>query len=60
LTYADGTAVYADESSGDAFSVLIQPADRAPSANWTDNWLPAPAGGGEFTVNFKCCFQVAV
>jgi hypothetical protein len=56
LTYADGTPVYADESSGGAFSVLIQPADRAPSANWTDNWLPAPASGGAFTVNCKCCF----
>jgi len=53
LTYSDGTRVYADASSNGAFSILIQPADIAPGANWTDNWLPSPAGGGQFTVNRK-------
>jgi hypothetical protein len=57
LTYADGTPVYADPSSNGAFSILIQPADKAPGANWTDNWLPAPIGGGVFTVNCKCCLN---
>lgn len=54
LTYGDGsTKVYSDTSSDGPFSILIQPADKAPSANWTNNWLPAPAGGGGFTVNCK-------
>ncbi|KAH7064206.1 hypothetical protein BKA63DRAFT_572628 [Paraphoma chrysanthemicola] len=53
LTYADGTHVYGDASSNGAFSILIQPADVIPSSNWTDNWLPAPVGGGEFTVNLR-------
>ena len=53
LTYADGTQVYADPSSNGAFSILIQPADISPGLNWTSNWLPAPAGGGDFTVNCK-------
>jgi Protein of unknown function (DUF1214) len=55
LTYSDGTQVYADPSSNDAFSILIQPADMEPSKNWTKNWLPAPKGGGIFTVNCMCC-----
>ncbi|KAG4436389.1 hypothetical protein IFR05_008145 [Cadophora sp. M221] len=54
LTYADGTTqVYADASSSGAFSILIQPAEVTPSANWTSNWLPGPAGGGIFTVNLR-------
>ncbi|KUJ09417.1 uncharacterized protein LY89DRAFT_762026 [Mollisia scopiformis] len=53
LTYADGTQVYANSTNDGAFSILIQPADQAPSANWTTNWLPAPAGGGEFAVNLR-------
>jgi hypothetical protein len=53
LTYPDGTLVYADSSRNDPFSILIQPADLAPSSNWTSNWLPAPVGGGNFTVNCK-------
>ncbi|CAN9356168.1 unnamed protein product [Alternaria alternata] len=53
LTYPDGTPIYADVDSDGAFSILIQPADVAPSSNWTNNWLPAPVGGGEFTVNLR-------
>jgi hypothetical protein len=61
LTYADGTQVYADPNRNGAFSILIQPADIPPSSNWTSNWLPAPAGGGDFTVNCKCrCMLGAV
>ena len=54
LTYADGNQVYADLSSNGEFSILIQSAALAPNSNWTDNWLPSPAGGGVFTVNCKC------
>jgi hypothetical protein len=59
LTYPDGTLIYADLDSDGAFSILIQPADVAPSSNWTNNWLPAPVGGGEFTVNCRLlwCFD---
>ncbi|KAH8891775.1 hypothetical protein GQ53DRAFT_823209 [Thozetella sp. PMI_491] len=53
ITYPDGTRVYEDNSRNDPFSILIQPADLSPSANWTSNWLPAPAGGGSFTVNLR-------
>lgn len=47
LTFADGRAV----SGGDdgVFQILIQPADVPPPTNWTSNWLPAPAGGGNVT-----------
>ena len=51
LTYADGDLVYGDPTSNSPFSILIQPADVPPPANWTNNWLPAPAGGGNFSVN---------
>jgi hypothetical protein len=37
LTYANGMQVYANPSSNGAFSILIQPADAEPSANWTSN-----------------------
>lgn len=55
ITYEDGSAVYpsANESSASpandtkTFQVLLQPQDVTPPANWTKNWLPAPAGGGE-------------
>jgi hypothetical protein len=60
LSYADGTQVYADSSSNGAFSILIQPADVAPSSNWTNNWLPAQAGGGAFTVNCEYCILLEV
>lgn len=52
LTYDDGQPVYGTNRN-DSFTILIQPADVAPPANWTNNWLPAPAGGGNFTVNCK-------
>ena len=35
------------------FRILMQPADLTPPAHWTRNWLPAPSGGGEFTVNLR-------
>jgi hypothetical protein len=59
LTYPDGTLLYADVDSDGAFSILIQPADVVPSSNWTNNWLPAPVGGGDFTVDCRLlwCFD---
>lgn len=55
LTYPDGDLIYGDDGSdrNDAFSILLQSADVPPSANWTSNWVPTPAGGGNFTVNCK-------
>lgn len=63
ITYSDGTLVYASANAtgmgaggmangigGNAtreFQVLLQPSDVRPPTNWTSNWLPAPAGGGE-------------
>lgn len=62
LTYSDGVKVYgkgSDEWRDEEFEILIQRADREPTGrngNWTGNWLPAPAGGGEMTVNCKSYF----
>ena len=58
ITYADGTLVYGTSSNGGAshdrmFQVLLQPADVAPPANWTSNWLPAPAGGGDVVAQLR-------
>nr|POE82463.1 hypothetical protein CFP56_67633 [Quercus suber] len=53
LTYASGAPVYGPEASADAdgqFQILVQPADVAPPANWTSNWLPSPSGGGNVTL----------
>lgn len=48
LTYPNGKPVYDTDSPNGAFSILIQPGDVPPPANWTHNWLPAPIGGGNF------------
>jgi hypothetical protein len=57
LTYSDGTRVYQtsqDMSNSDrAFQILLQPADVAPPANWTNNWLPAPPGGGRVIAQLR-------
>ncbi|PHH85552.1 hypothetical protein CDD83_251 [Cordyceps sp. RAO-2017] len=53
LTFANGDLVYgtgAANRTADPFSILIQPADVPPPANWTSNWLPAPARGGDFSL----------
>ena len=54
LTYSDGTLVYPPsmrfEPNPKPFQILVQAADAAPPANWTSNWIPSPAGGGNFTV----------
>ena len=52
ITYPDGKPVYygsanyPDEHSTGPFQILIQASDVKPPANWTENWLPSPAGGG--------------
>lgn len=53
LIYEDGELVYGNSTRNDPFTILVQPADMIPPFNWTKNWLPAPAGGGNFTVNCK-------
>ncbi|KAK3722119.1 hypothetical protein LTR37_002552 [Vermiconidia calcicola] len=55
ITYANGQRVYGfnnDDRDG-VFQILIQPADVAPPANWTNNWLPAPSGGGEVIAQLR-------
>jgi len=50
LTYPSGESVYGGPEEQDGpFQLLIQPADVAPPANWTGNWLPGPSGGGNLT-----------
>lgn len=58
LTYADGTPVYSGEghdtdTANQPFQILLQRADLTPPDNWTSNWLPVPAGGGTFSLNFR-------
>jgi hypothetical protein len=60
LTYPDGEPVYGNSTRNDPFTILVQPADVTPPANWTNNWLPAPAGGGNFSVNCKFNLFVVV
>ncbi|KAF2723539.1 hypothetical protein K431DRAFT_282981 [Polychaeton citri CBS 116435] len=55
ITYPNGQLVYgtnASVSSGE-FQILIQPADLPPPANWTNNWLPAPSGGGSMSAALR-------
>lgn len=51
ITYPDGSMVYGSNASsnGGMFQVLVQAADNTPPRNWTSNWLPGPAGGGNVT-----------
>ncbi|KAH8671699.1 hypothetical protein BX600DRAFT_510362 [Xylariales sp. PMI_506] len=52
LTYPDGTSL-SERTEGGAFQILVQPADLAPPANWTSNWLPAPVGGGPMALSMR-------
>lgn len=60
LTYANGTKVYpvigqAAPSTVDPtpFDILVQSTTVPPPANWTSNWLPAPASGNfQLTLRF--------
>jgi len=57
ITYPDGIKVYgnttATPTTDSTFQILMQPADVAPPANWTSNWIPAPSGGGQISVNLR-------
>jgi hypothetical protein len=52
ITYPDGKLVYGNDTGDDdgSFQVLVQPYNVPPPANWTNNWLPAPANGSEFSI----------
>ncbi|KAF2878282.1 hypothetical protein BDV95DRAFT_600949 [Massariosphaeria phaeospora] len=57
LTFPSGELVYSskgEETDDGVFEILVQPTDVVPPANWTGNWLPAPAGGGglDFTLRW--------
>lgn len=40
ITYADGTAVYGDDSQvDDSFELLVQPAGMEPPENWTSKYV---------------------
>lgn len=71
LTFPDGRPVYG--SYGDdgetipgedgEFKILMQDASVTPPSNWTSNWLPSPAGGGDlsFICKFACsCLPIDV
>lgn len=50
ITFPNGQLVYHDGGQPTShpngeFQILVQPADVEPPANWTSNWVPAPAGG---------------
>ncbi|KAI7160514.1 hypothetical protein KC349_g3453 [Hortaea werneckii] len=57
ISYPDGSRVYSPDAqsrsnnsmSNEQFQILIQPADVIPPANWTNNWLPGPVGGGDMS-----------
>ncbi|RMZ90931.1 hypothetical protein DV736_g1825, partial [Chaetothyriales sp. CBS 134916] len=53
LTYPDGCLVYGNASSNGEFQILLQSSDVPPPKNWTNNWLPTPAGGGRFYDNLR-------
>ncbi|KAK5698080.1 hypothetical protein LTR97_007040 [Elasticomyces elasticus] len=53
ITFADGGRVYGNGTADGSFQVLVQDAGVPPPTNWTSNWLPAPSGGGSFTVTFR-------
>lgn len=35
------------------FCILLQPADITPPAEWMNNWLLAPSGGGKFSITLR-------
>jgi hypothetical protein len=52
LTYPDGSSIYSPNASSSdrPFQILVQPADVTPPSNWTNNWLPSSAGGGNMSL----------
>ncbi|KAK5710463.1 hypothetical protein LTR15_012953 [Elasticomyces elasticus] len=59
ITYSDGDLIYGNGTGSGSFQVLVQDAGVKPPGNWTANWLPAPPGGGPFTVTFRIYAPVA-
>lgn len=53
ITFPNGDLVYGSGTKDGTFQVLVQDASSTPPSNWTANWLPAPSGGGDFTVTFR-------
>ncbi|KAK6432510.1 hypothetical protein LTR95_011318 [Oleoguttula sp. CCFEE 5521] len=54
ITFPNGELVYGAGTDNDtAFQLLVQAADVSPPGNWSANWLPAPSGGGSFTLTCK-------
>ncbi|KAF2495303.1 hypothetical protein BU16DRAFT_386127 [Lophium mytilinum] len=53
ITFPSGDLVYGSGAKDGSFQVLVQDANVPPPSNWTANWLPAPSGGGDFTVTFR-------
>ncbi|KAK6391194.1 hypothetical protein LTR65_004653 [Meristemomyces frigidus] len=53
ITFPNGDLVYGNGTKDGSFQVLVQDAEMTPPNNWTTNWLPAPPGGGSFTVTFR-------
>ena len=59
LTFPDGSLLSEGDKDG-AFEIVIQANDIPPPANWTNNWLPGPNGGGVLSITCKmtinsCC-----
>ncbi|KAJ5710313.1 DUF1254-domain-containing protein [Penicillium malachiteum] len=51
ITYGDGNLVYGDnDHADDTFELLIQPDNIKPPSDWTSNWIPAPANGGDISL----------
>ncbi|KAJ5720199.1 DUF1254-domain-containing protein [Penicillium malachiteum] len=51
ITYSDGTLIYGDNDHTErTFQLLIQPDSVKPPSNWTSNWIPAPADGGDISL----------
>jgi hypothetical protein len=50
LDRSNATAATAAQNDYDGpFQILLQAADIPPPANWTNNWLPGPVGGGDLS-----------
>lgn len=52
MTFADGTPLD-DENKDGEFFILLQPANVPPPAQWKNNWLPSPAGGGKMSITLR-------
>lgn len=52
MAFLDGAPLATPDRDGE-FCVLLQPADVRPPPRWRRNWLPLPAGGGEFSITMR-------